>query len=58
MTYFTDGWTLFEVVARTVRPNFGRAGGCLSETVLRDCYNERLLAVTDVFFRTLREVGP
>jgi hypothetical protein len=58
VTYSTDGWTLFEVVERTVRPDFGRAGGWLSETVLRDCYNERLLPVTDVFFRTLREVRP
>jgi hypothetical protein len=58
LTYLTDGWTLFEVVDRTIRPNFGRAGGCLSEALLRDCYNERLVAVTDAFFRTLREVRP
>ena len=55
--FFTDSVHLFEVVSVQADTNFGKLGGTLSRTTLRDCCDEdRVWTVDDLTLAALSEV--
>jgi len=55
--YLTDGVRLYEIADQRVDANFGKLGGTLSRTTLRDCCDEdRVWTVDDLTLAALSEV--
>lgn len=55
-SYFHDGRRLYELVSRHAVRNYGRAGGWITDTILRDCVTEETAAVDDLHLAALTEV--
>lgn len=56
MTYLTDGQKLYEVVGQQADKNFGRTGGFIRSTIIRDCVSEEVGSVDDLRLMTFSEV--
>lgn len=55
--FYTDGQHLLELVSERADQNFGRSGGVLRRTTLRDCIDEdRVWTVDDLTLAALSEV--
>ena len=57
MKYLTDGLHLYEVAAQRTVKNYGRRGGTISYTILRDCVSEAVASVDDLNLAALAEVS-
>jgi hypothetical protein len=57
MKYLTDGLHLYEIAAQRTVNNYGRRGGTISYTILRDCVSEAVASVDDLHLATLTEVS-
>ena len=57
MKYLTDGLHLYEVAAQRTVQNYGRRGGTISYTILRDCVSEVVASVDDLHLAALTEVS-
>lgn len=57
VTYLTDGRNLYEVVLEEAVRNYGRLGGWLRHTIIRDCLTEEVERVGELRLMTLRSVS-
>ena len=57
MKYLTDGLHLYEIAAQRTVQNYGRRGGTISYTILRDCVSEAVASVDDLNLAALAEVS-
>lgn len=56
MQYLTDGINLYEIAARRTVRNYGRTGGHIRYTVLRDCITEDTATVDELHLAALSPV--
>lgn len=56
MKYLTDGKHLYEIAAERTVQNFGRLGGTISYTILRDCVSGAEAQVDGLTLAALSEV--
>jgi len=56
--YLTDGRNLYEIASQRTVTNYGRAGGTISYTVLRDCVSLAEARVDDLTLVALEQIEP